>query len=325
MAEVSIATVSRVLNNSPLVQAKTRERVLEIIAQLNYTPNTLARSLVNKKTQTVGLIIPDISNAFSAEVVRGIEDVAHQNNYNVILCNSDLDFEREMKYVTTLQEKQVDGLIFLSEQVTPEHFNCFLKSRMPIVLAATWDEQRVFPSVNIDNVASAQLATRHLASLGHKRIAFIAGSFDDPIAGVTRLAGYKEGLLAEGLPISEELIREGDYTYKTGYKAMKSLLTLDTVPTAVFAASDEMALGAMNAIVDSGLSVPGDLAVIGFDNIDLTMKVRPRLSTVAQPMYEMGMKAMEMLTRILAGKTLEDQTVILPVELAIRDSCGGKK
>jgi len=281
--------------------------------------------LVNKKTQTVGLIIPDISNAFSAEVVRGIEDVAHKNNYNVILCNSDLDFDREMKYVTTLQEKQVDGLIFLSEQVTPEHFNCFVRSRLPIVLAATWDERGVFPSVNIDNVAAAKWATQHLASLGHEQIAFISGTLDDPVAGVTRLRGYKEGLSAEDLPIKEEFIREGDYTYKTGYKGMRSLLQLDLKPTAVFAASDEMALGAMNAIVDGGFRVPEDIAVIGFDNIDLATKVRPRLSTIAQPMYEMGMEAMAMLVDILAGETVENQNVILPVELIIRESCGGKR
>ncbi len=325
LAEVSIATVSRVLNGSPLVQEKTRQRVWKAIEKLNYKPNALARGLINKKTQTVGMIIPDISNAFSAEVVRGIEDIANIHNYNVILCNSDLDFQREMKYVTTLQEKQIDGLIFLSEQVTDEHLDCFIESRLPVVLVATHDDKGLLPSVNIDNVMAARVATEYLLGLGHRRIAFISGPFDDPIAGITRLTGYKQGLQAKGLPVLEELILEGDFTYKTGYRNMRKLLQLQPRPTAVFAASDEMAVGAMNAILDNGLKVPADIAVLGFDNIDLTTKVRPRLSTIAQPMYDMGAIAMQMLIKILTDAPLEKRIVKLPFELIIRESCSVKK
>lgn len=319
-AGVSMATVSRVVNANPNVKPTTRKKVLDAIDRLGYRPNAVARGLASKKTTTVGVVIPDISGAFFAEVARGIEDIANMYHYNIILCNSDEKKEKEIRLINTLLEKQVDGLIFLGGEVTDEHKEAFRTTSVPIVLTATFDDEKQWPSVNIDNLSAAIDATEILIDEGHKDIALISGPLTDPINGYSRYKGYRQALEAREIPFQEEYVRIGDYRYRSGMSVMKELLALDKPPTAVFAASDEMAVGAIHAIQDAGKRVPEDISVVGFDNIDIASMVRPLLSTIAQPMYDIGAVSMRLLTKLINKESVEDPHVVLQYDVMLRDS-----
>jgi len=320
VAGVSMATVSRVVNGNPNVKPATRKRVLETIESLGYRPNAVARGLASKKTTTVGVVIPDISNSFFAEVVRGIEDIARMYHYNIILSNSDKNVDKELSLINTLLEKQVDGLLFMGGEVTEEHLNIFKTSTVPIVLAATKDPQNRFPSVDIDHFQAAKDAVNAFIQSGHKKIALISGPLTDPLNGLARFEGYKSALAEAEIPFTEEYVRIGDFRYESGMKAMKYFLEQSEVPTAVFATSDEMAVGAIHSIQDNGLSVPNDIEIRGFDNTPISSMVRPLLSTVAQPQYDIGAVAMRFLTKHMNDEPIADQTVVLEHELVNRNS-----
>ncbi|MDR6227440.1 catabolite control protein A [Desmospora profundinema] len=320
-AGVSMATVSRVVNGNPNVKPVTRKKVLETIRRMGYRPNAVARGLASKKTTTVGVVIPDISYAFFAELTRGIEDIANMYHYNIILCNSDLKKEKEMQLIEALLEKQVDGLLFLGGEVTEEHREIFSGAQVPIVLAATHDEvDKDRPYVTIDQVQAAKEATGILIREGHKRIGLLGGPLTDPIIGFPRYQGYKEALEEEGIPFNENWVRLGNYRYNSGLEAAKELLGMVDAPTAIFAVNDEMAVGAIHAVQDRGLDVPKDVSVMGFDNIPLASQVRPLLSTVAVPMYDIGAVAMRLLTKYMNDETIEENQVVLPYRLELADS-----
>ncbi|TCS81302.1 catabolite control protein A [Tepidibacillus fermentans] len=319
-AGVSMATVSRVVNGNPNVKPATRKKVLETIERLGYRPNAVARGLASKKTTTVGVVIPDISNPFFAEVVRGIEDIARMYHYNIILSNSDKNVDKELSLINTLLEKQVDGLLFMGGEVTEEHLNIFKTSTVPIVLAATKDSQNMFPSVDIDHYQAAKDAVEAFIQYGHQRIALITGPLTDPLTGLARFEGYKDALREANIPFREDYVRVGNYRYESGMEAMKFFLELSDRPTAVFATSDEMAVGAIHAIQDKGLTVPDDIEVRGFDNIPISSMVRPLLSTVSQPQYDIGAVAMRFLTKHMNEEPITEQNVILEHELINRSS-----
>lgn len=319
-AGVSMATVSRVVNGNPNVKPATRKKVLDIIKKLGYRPNAVARGLASKKTTTVGVVIPDISNAFYSEVTRGIEDIATMYHYNIILSNSDLQQEKELRLIETLLEKQVDGLLFLGGLVTEEHRNIFSQANVPIVLAATKDEKQQLPSVLIDQKQAAFEATSILIQEGNERIALISGPLTDTVKGYPRYLGYKEAILEAGMELDDSLISIGDYRYKSGYESMISLLKLEKRPTAVFVVSDEMAVGAIHAIQDSGLKVPEDISVMGFHNIPLASQVRPLLSSVSVPMYDIGAVAMRLLTKYMDNEEVHTSQVLLPYDMKLRNS-----
>ncbi len=268
----------------------------------------------------MGVVIPDISNPFFAEVVRGIEDIARMYHYNIILSNSDKNVDKELSLINTLLEKQVDGLLFMGGEVTDEHLNIFKTSTVPIVLAATKDPQNMFPSVDIDHYQAAKDAVKAFIQSGHRKIALISGPLTDPLNGLARFEGYKDALAEANIPLNEEYIRIGDFRYESGMEAMKYFLERSEVPTAVFATSDEMAVGAIHAIQDNGLSVPKDVEVRGFDNTPISSMVRPLLSTVAQPQYDIGAVAMRFLTKHMNDEPIADQTVVLEHELMDRNS-----
>ncbi|MBD2846216.1 catabolite control protein A [Paenibacillus sp. IB182496] len=319
-AGVSMATVSRVVNNNPNVKPQTRKKVFEAIERLGYRPNAVARGLASKKTTTVGVVIPDISNSIFAEVARGIEDIANMYHYNIILCNADKKKEKEIRVINTLLEKQVDGLLFMGGAVTDEHVQAFKTANVPIVLCATTDEQGTIPSVDIDHEAAAFDAVNALIQKGHRAIAMISGTLQDPANGYARFQGYKRALEQAGIAYDESLVRVGNYRYESGIEAMKYFLELKDTPTAVFSATDEMAIGAIHAIQDSGAKVPDDISVISVDNSRMASMVRPQLSTVAQPMYDIGAVSMRLLTKLMKKENVDDPKVVLPHEYISRQS-----
>lgn len=322
-AGVSMATVSRVVNNNPNVKPQTRKKVFEAIERLGYRPNAVARGLASKKTTTVGVVIPDISNSIFSEVARGIEDIANMYHYNIILCNADKKKEKEIRVVNTLLEKQVDGLLFMGGAITEDHVQAFKTSSVPVVLCATADEKRLIPSVDIDHEKAAYDAVNVLIQNGHKNIAMISGTLQDPANGFARYQGYKKALEDAGIPLREEYVRIGNYRYESGLEVTKYFLELPERPTAIFAATDEMAIGAIHTLQDSGLKVPDDVSVISVDNIRMASMVRPQLTTVAQPMYDIGAVAMRLLTKLMNKETkdtAELTQVVLPHEVIHRNS-----
>ena len=322
-AGVSMATVSRVVNNNPNVKPATRKKVYEAIERLGYRPNAVARGLASKKTTTVGVVIPDISNAIFAEVARGIEDIANMYHYNIILCNADKRKEKEIRVINTLLEKQVDGLLFMGGAVSEDHMQAFRTANVPIVLCATTEESGQIASVDIDHEAAAYDAVKNLVEQGHKRIAMISGTLQDPANGYARFQGYKRALEENGIVYDDNLVRIGNYRYESGADAMSYFIGLAERPTAVFSATDEMAIGAIHAIQDKGLKVPENISVISVDNSRMASMVRPQLTTVAQPMYDIGAVSMRLLTKLMKKENVEQNQVILPHELVIRQSVGG--
>ncbi|AJY76426.1 catabolite control protein A [Paenibacillus beijingensis] len=323
-AGVSMATVSRVVNNNPNVKPQTRKKVYEAIERLGYRPNAVARGLASKKTTTVGVVIPDISNSIFAEVARGIEDIANMYHYNIILCNADKKKDKEIRVINTLLEKQVDGLLFMGGTVTDEHLQAFKTANVPVVLCATTDEKGTIPSVDIDHEAAAYDAVKTLINQGHTKIAMISGTLQDPANGYARFHGYKRALEESGISYDEDLVRIGNYRYESGVEAMKHFLDRSDKPTAVFSATDEMAIGTIHAIQDEGLKVPDDISVISVDNSRMASMVRPQLSAVAQPMYDIGAVSMRLLTKLMKKENVELSKVVLPHEVVARQSVGAK-
>ncbi|GIN60097.1 catabolite control protein A [Robertmurraya siralis] len=319
-ANVSMATVSRVVNGNPNVKPATRKKVLEVISRLGYRPNAVARGLASKKTTTVGVVIPDISSTFFAELARGIEDIATMYKYNIILSNSDQNKEKELHLLNTMLGKQVDGIVFMGGNITQEHVEEFEKSPVPIVLAGSIEETEQVPSVNIDHEQATYDAVSSFVEKGHKKIAFVIGPFHEPINEKKKLTGYKRALHEAGIDYKEELVVEGDYTYDSGIEAFEKLMELEDKPTAIFVGSDEMALGVVHGAEDQGYSVPADFEVISSDNTRLALMVRPQLTTVVQPLYDIGAVAMRLLTKLMNKEKVSEQTVILPHRIELRSS-----
>lgn len=318
-ANVSMATVSRVVNGNPNVKPTTRKKVVETIERLGYRPNAVARGLASKKTTTVGVIIPDISNIFFSELARGIDDIANMYKYNIILSNSDQNVDKEIKLINAMLEKQVDGIVYMGGKITEEHMQQFKTSPVPIVLAATVDPNNEAPSVNIDYEEAGREAISLLTRNNHKKIAFITG-LEETTANIYKFKGYRKALEEAGIEYNDAHTIAGDLSYTAGLESIKSLLELEDKPTAVFTASDELALGVIHGIQDLGLSVPNDIEVVGFDNTRLSQMVRPTLSTVVQPIYDIGAVAMRLLTKLMNKEEVSEANVILPHQIVERDS-----
>lgn len=317
-AGVSISTVSRVVNGSKAVRPETHQKVIKAIEELGYKPNAIARSLKVKNTKTIGIMIPDISNQFYPEVVRGIEDIANMYEYNIFLCNTDLDAEKEVQYLDALTEKQVDGIIFMGNIVSEKLAEGFNGIDIPVVLIGT--DYADLPSVSIDNVSASKEAINYLIRKGHRRIGIITGKKRDPVTGRARLEGYKQALEDNGIDYDDELVIEGGYRFRSGYEGAKQLIGMVNMPTAIFVANDEMAVGTIRAALEKGIRIPEELAIVGFDNSHMAGKVYPALTTVAQPIYEMGAIGMRVLTKILNNEPLETHKIRLKYDLIERES-----
>jgi LacI family transcriptional regulator len=319
-ANVSMATVSRVVNGNPNVKPVTRKKVLEVIERLGYRPNAVARGLASKKTTTVGVIIPDISNIFFAELARGIEDIATMYKYNIILSNSDQNKDKELHLLNTMLGKQVDGLVFMGGNITADHVEEFEKSPVPIVLAGSIEESNQIPSVNIDYEEAVYDSIKEFIEKGHKNIAFVVGPLHEPKNTLKKLRGYQRAIAEAGIDYNEELIVEGDYTYDSGIEAIERLLEVSDRPTAILVGADEMALGVVHGAEDKGYKIPEDFEVITSDNTRLSLMVRPQLTTIVQPLYDIGAVAMRLLTKLMNKEKVSEQIVVLPHRIEHRRS-----
>ena len=312
-----MATVSRVVNGNKNVKENTRKKVLEVIDRLDYRPNAVARGLASKRTTTVGVVIPDITNTYFAALAKGIDDIAEMYKYNIVLANSDEDDEKEVAVVNTLFSKQVDGVIFMGYHLTEKIRSEFSRSRTPVVLAGTVDVEHQLPSVNIDYKNATADAVRHLLKR-NKKIAFVSGPLVDDINGKVRLVGYKEALKEAGVNYSEGLVFESKYRYDDGYALAERLVS--SKATAAIVTGDELAAGLLNGLADHGVSVPEDFEIITSDDSQIARFTRPSLTTIAQPLYDLGAISMRMLTKIMHKEELEEREVLLPHGLTERKS-----
>ena len=320
-AGVSIATVSRVLNDIDVVNEDTKKKVKDAIKKLSYRPNIVARSLKTQKSSTIGIIIPDISNQFYPEIVRGCEDVANIYNYNIMLCNSDLDLDKEMESLRILKEKMIDGVIYMSNSIDQNVIGLIKELEMPVVLVETVDSDGIFPSVTIDNVVAAADAVKYLVNKGNKNIAYVGTSIEKVNALSKRYKGYCDGLKEMGIELNKDLIYIGGVKPKDGYAGINAILDTGVKVDAVFCASDEIAMCVINALRDRNINVPGDVDVMGFNDIYSASVFYPKLTTIAQPMYDMGSVSMRMLIKSINNLEVEEKHFVLPYRIVERNSC----
>ncbi|MFT8347795.1 LacI family DNA-binding transcriptional regulator [Clostridium saccharoperbutylacetonicum] len=319
-AGVSIATVSRVLNDIDVVNEDTKKKVLDAIKKLGYRPNIVARSLKTQRTKTIGILLPDISNQFYPEIVRGAEDVSNIYDYNIILCNSDLDIEKEKEYLRVLKEKMVDGVIYMSISLNSEILDLINELDVKTVLVETKDRDGVLPSVTIDNVKASYDSTKLLIQKGIKEIAFIGVGKDSENAWGDRFIGYEKAMNEAGIKIDQELVYFESMKVKSGYEGIQKFLKDKKKFKGVVCASDDIAMGAINALRDNKLKVPKDVSVVGFNDNFAASIFYPKITTISQPTYDMGSVAMRMLIKLLNKKELEEPHYVLEHELIERES-----
>jgi LacI family transcriptional regulator len=326
LAGVSQALVSYVVNNNPNVKIpeETRQRIQDAIKELEYVPNALARGLRSGQTKTIGLVVPDNSNPFFAEIARVIENLGFENGYSVILCNSDYELEKENAYVDVLLAKQADGVIFISSGGDKEISQKLQESHIPFVIVDREITGFQTDVVRMDYQLGGYLATKYLVKLGHQEIACITGS-PRFLPNDQRLDGYYQALEEAGIPLNPSLVVQGDFRIQGGSVAMKHLLGLQNPPTAVFACNDLMAFGAIQVIRQNGLSIPKDISIIGYDDIPFAQAMDPSLTTVAQPVPEIAQSTMTSLLRQMknkypAGKPSMSRQIVIQPKLIIRES-----
>ncbi|MDQ0188471.1 substrate-binding domain-containing protein [Alicyclobacillus cycloheptanicus] len=313
-AKVSMATVSRVLNGTAVVKEDTKQRVLDAIAKLGYRPNAVARGLASKRTRTIGVIVPDVSAAFVAEVVRGIEDIATMYDYHIILTNSDAQVQREVDLVGTMWEKQVDGLIYMTNRLEKAHIDAFEQAQIPVVLCSTEDPERRIPSVNVDNRRAGRDAAMYLREKGCHAIAYVT-----PTPGMSVLADRRGSGMESSLEGRLMRVDAKNGRYETALPLIKAFLQEHAVD-GIVAATDELGIAAIHAVQDVGKRVPEDVKVMAFDNTRLAVMVRPEMTVVAQPMYDFGAVSMRLLTKLLLDEPVESYTVTLQHNVVERES-----
>ncbi len=321
-SNVSISTVSRVLNKkNRLVNPETRKRVLDVIDELGYYPNAMARSLHSNKTRTIGMIVQDIANPYYPSIVKSVENTAQKWGYSIILANAERSRLRTSKYLKIMCEKRVDGLILIGGGIVQDaEEQDFLERTGVKIMVIGKPHNTKLASVQIKNIEAAREACTYLIGLGHRRIAMITGT-DDSATAVDRTQGYREALEANGLPFNKEWVISGDFDFKGGYSAAEKLSQIGGKNgiTAIFAQNDMMAIGAMKALQKKGYRIPQDVSILGFDDIQAASFVTPTLATVAVPLEELGSTAMENLVKLLNGDKL-DRPTYLQTEIKHRES-----
>ncbi|NIA09967.1 MAG: substrate-binding domain-containing protein [Nitrospiraceae bacterium] len=322
---LSVMTVSRALRNHSNVNGETRRRILAAANRLGYRPNYIAKSLVLQKTYTIGVVVPEITHSFFPEVIRGIEEVAYNAGYQLILTHSAENAEREKNAISTLEAKRVDGILISTVQTVKDYtvYKQLIKLKLPVVFFDRCVYNIGASCVSINDRESSQLITQHLIDHGYKKIAHLRGSLKVSISRA-RLAGFKNTLLKNNLEIYDYLIVKAGFHEKGGYRAMKQLLALPhgKRPRAVVAINDPAAFGAMEAIYEKGLKIPEDIAIVGFsDDIRASLMPTP-LTTIRQPAYEIGKAASQKLIDIIEGRNIKPEKIVIDGDIIIRKSCG---
>ncbi len=318
LAGVGVGTVSRVLNNHPAVSDETRQRVLAAIEALDYHPNVSARRLSLRKTLTIGVIVPFITNPSVVERLRGISVGIEDTEYDLVIYNVETPQSRDRYFREVPRQERVDGILIISLMPTDEEVALFRRAGIPVVLVDAVHSE--LPSVTVDDVAGGQLATQHLIDLGHRRVAFLGDPYPNPFhftSSYYRYLGYAQTLAQAGIPQRAEYVATGEHSRGMAYRLAQQLLALDEPPTAIFAASDTQALGVLAAAKDHGLRVPEDLSVVGYDDLEIAAYLG--LTTVHQPLFESGREAALMLLALLAGEDVPMKTT-LPLRLEVRQT-----
>jgi len=318
IAKVSKTTVSRVINNSSLVNKQTKKKVLKVIEEMNFTPNALARSLTKKTNKTIGFLIPDILNPFYMEIIQSIEEVVSKQGFSMYLCVTNQDPKKEEFYLNEMLERRTSGLIVVCTSINNSEL--LEKARKNIKMVSIHADIEGVDKIDTTGEQGTFEIIEHLISLGHKKIGFIGYRFDI-VALNNRLLGYKKALEKHRIPIRDEYILEGTVLGNSGYYMTNKLLDLDDPPTAIHCFNEYLAMGAYMAISERNLKIPQDISLTGFDDLFMSKLIRPRLTTVSQPISTMGQIAGELLIKnILEGAKPVSQSIVLPTKLIIRDS-----
>jgi LacI family transcriptional regulator len=320
VADVSYATVSRVINNKGYVSDETRARVIDAVTRTGYVVNRQARGLAGGRSQVVGLVVPDLDTSYIGEIVRGIDEELAAVSYDLMLYTTHHRSHRESTFVSNLTNGLADGLLLVLPSDPAAYLDSFRKRRFPFVLIDHEGLDNRGPSVGATNVQGARDATNYLISLGHRRIGFVTGNLKMGSA-VDRLKGHRAALSDHGLLHDPALILEGDFHQPRGYECARELLALADPPTAIFASNDVSAFGVMDAVRDAGLRIATDISVIGFDDIPTASSVHPPLTTVRQPLVEMGARATRMLLGYIEEPARAGERIDLATSLVIRETC----
>lgn len=319
---VSYSTVSRALSNHPAINEKTRAKITRVAQSMGYKPNAMARSLVMKKSHTLGLLIPDITNPFWPEVAKGVEKEANDNGYQILLCNTDRNESREILYLSTLFERQVDGVIMVPSSLSVQKL--ISNNDTPVVFLDVGPLPDQQLSIAFDNTQGAYLGTRYLLDLGHRQIAFVRGS-DSRIIYDERLAGYQQALQEYQIPFDKQLVFTTSNSHiEDGQAITTKILAAKPQPTAIFAANDMLAIGIIEGLSEQNLPVPQAISVLGFDDIYLSALPNIRLTTIRQPQYQIGKAAAKLLIESLEnpGTQKANPSQTLAPELIVRQTCG---
>ncbi|ACS78410.1 LacI family DNA-binding transcriptional regulator [Maridesulfovibrio salexigens] len=319
LAQVSTATVSRVINSPDSVREKTREKVLRAMKMCNYKYNALARGFATKKSNTIGLIIPNINNPVFAESTLGVQEYAEEKQIKVILGNTSYKISQEESLIKALRESQVDGLIITTTNPKGEIIKSLTDEGIPFVLLFSTVKNGPVSAVGVDNYRGGYVATEHLISLGHRRIGMIAGSFTVTDRSYHRWHGYRQCLKDHGLPYDKDLLVQTEYSLSGGRDSIKQLLKHGSPPSAVFCSNDYIALGAIKGAREAGLSLPEDLSIVGFDDMPTASYMVPALTTIRQPAYEMGRRACELLLQKMENPEKPEQHM-METKLIVRES-----
>ena len=318
-AGVSISTVSRVINDSKPVTNEVKQRVLDVIKETGYVPNPLARSLVTKKSQLIGVIVPEVTDTFAAEVLNGIEEISKMYDYDILLANTYSEKDLEVKNINLLRAKQVEGIVMISWDIDKDVVGLLEDSGIPAVYISKTTRDFDIYNVSINNNSAVKDMTNFLLDKGHKKIVLLNTTFQTNLAD-ERLTGYRDAIVGRGLKVNEGFIKSCGPTVDDGYMAVKEMLESKVDVDAIFATSDEVAIGAINACFDLGYKVPEDISVVGFYDIEFSKMCRPKLTTVKQPLYDMGAVAIRMIIKMVKGIEIDEKKVELPYTISDRDS-----
>lgn len=318
-AGVSVMTVSRALNGKPDVSEQARRKVMEAVGALGYVANRSARGLKGGRTNVLGMVVQDLSSQYFTEIVRGASEAANRQGRDLLLYTASYDPEHEQRHIAALSSGLSDGLLVVLPSTSQRYVRSLDNIRVPVVIINYRGVATHLPAVRADNYRGARAATEHLIRLGHRRIGFITGKAQSGQSS-ERQRGYREALLNAGLAPDDALVRPGDWSQPRGFIAARELLDLPQVPSAIFAANDFTAFGAIEAVKDGGLRVPGDVSVIGFDDIPMAAGVHPPLTTVRHPLTDIGATAARLLLDLIEEREPVQRQIELPSELIVRQS-----